>query len=102
MTGPLPTYQPQLAGVSGAGDVTRHVVQDPESRDLGGHDELPLSAARTPPIQRPRSKWRLREGPRVGKRGSNGSEEGVLWGARGKRWPVRAIKEVVKQREGWP
>ena len=27
---------------------------------------------------------------------------GVLWGARGKRWPVRAIKEVVKQREGWP
>ena len=102
MTGPLPTYQPQLAGVSGAGDVTRHVVQDLESRDLGGHDELPLSAARTPPIQRPPSKWRLREGPRVGKRGSNGSEEGVLWGAQGKRWPVRAIKEVVKQREGWP
>ena len=43
MTGPLPTYQPQLAGVSGAGDVTRHVVQEPESRDLGGHDELPPS-----------------------------------------------------------
>ena len=83
----------------------RHASRGPRSRVTWPRRPwwiAPLSAARTPPIPRPRSKWRLREGPRVRKRGSNGSEEGVLWGARGKRWPVRAIKEVVKQREGWP